>query len=62
MNVINVKIPFRKLLIPIYIYTTSCNSSLPQFQTLVRTSGSCGFIFYFTLGHVGGGYRFGGIS
>jgi len=30
-------------------------SSLPYIQPFVRASGLRGFVFYFTLGHVGGG-------
>jgi hypothetical protein len=33
---------------------------LPQSQPLVRASGYCGFILYYTLGHVGGGNSCGG--
>jgi hypothetical protein len=39
------------------VFHTPCSSSFPYIQPLVRTSGLCGFILYFTLGHVGGGNK-----
>jgi hypothetical protein len=44
---------------PIQMFRQKCKRSKKS-QPLVRASGYCGFILYYTLGHVGGGNSCGG--